>query len=292
MSSSSSSSKRVARRRLGPHRVDDRGLVAAHARDVDERERPRSRARRRRSRSHRARRAGPGRRRRRTRARRDRRASPRRRGGDRRGAGPPRNRTVVLAGAKPASFAATATAQAPVPHARVSPTPRSHTRTSAVPSSREARELDVRPLGEQLVVPRASGPMCSTWNRSGSSSRNRTRCGFPMLSAARREREAVPRRTADAGRSPTPGPRIGIAAFVKFGLAHLDHRVGRPPHVTPRGPAAVSTSMRSPRRRVAGVAVRYAARQRIPLPDICGGRAVGVGQVEPERRGRRPPRPG
>src|SRR5205807_7020228 len=44
---------------------------------------------------------------------------------------PPGNRTSHRAGARPARWAATSDAQAPVPHAIVSPTPRSQTRTDS-----------------------------------------------------------------------------------------------------------------------------------------------------------------
>ena len=92
---------------------------------------------------------------------------------------PPRRRTVMSASlsAKPFSTAATAAAQAPVPHAHVSPLPRSQTRIfiSFFPNT-FTNSVFVR--SGKIGAFSNSGPIFSAAHSSGSE--NTTQCGFPI----------------------------------------------------------------------------------------------------------------
>ena len=108
--------------------------------------------------------------------------------------------------------------------------------------------------------------MWETWNRSGSSSRNSTRCGFPIDSAVARTTTPPPRSSDSSRNVSHAGPRIGMAAFVKFGSPMSTVTRSSDRNVTRRVPARVPTSndgrVSSPRSR------RNTATQRMPLPHI------------------------
>ena len=159
----------------------------------------------------------PGRPSRRRRARPDRSGTPRRPSRRSTSTSPPGNRIVTRAGASPASFAATATAQAPLPHAIVSP-------DSPLPDAdvdprrrRRARTRRSCPRGTRSWCSSA-GPMCPDVVPRGVLVHEQHQMRVAHRDRARREASASGRpRTAGRGTSPTAGPRIGIAAFVKFG---------------------------------------------------------------------------
>src|SRR5207344_2451343 len=94
---------------------------------------------------------------------------------------PPGKRAGAFAGTRPASFAATTAAHAPVPHANVSPAPRSQTRTFT-PSPWTATNSTFVRSGKRSSCS-TIGPIRWTSTSSGSSSTNRTRCGLPIDSA-------------------------------------------------------------------------------------------------------------
>ena len=142
---------------------------------------------------------------------------------------------MTRAGASPASFAATATAHAPLPQAIVSPLPRSQTRTSIRSPSTRANSTFV-PSGNRSWRSSA-GPMCPTWYRAGSSSTNSTRCGFPIETALAVRVMSGPISNGWPRNVSQAGPRIGIEASVKF--------AGPIPTVTDRTPPS---SVRSSRR--------------------------------------------
>src|SRR6185369_181701 len=91
---------------------------------------------------------------------------------------PPRVSTSTLASSRPARIPATTAAQAPVPHASVSPTPRSHTRSR----TRERLSTCMKPaltrLGKRGWFS-ISGPCVRTGARSASGT-SCTACGLPI----------------------------------------------------------------------------------------------------------------
>ena len=180
----------------------------------------------------------------------------------------------------PSECKATAAAQAPVPQARVSPTPRSHTRMviSSGPGP-EGDELDVEPAGTLALELRAE-PSTSTVAGSGPRT---TRWGLPMSTRS------------------WPWPtlqRSGVA--VDLGQAHLDrwpsHRraarsadtVDRPRPGGGQRPRTAGRGGTSPASSAAW------ARQRMPLPLISASlpsalrssKQQGVGPRRHRRAGR------
>ena len=107
------------------------------------------------------------------------------------------------AGTSPASFAATATAHAPLPHAMVSPEPRSHTR-ALIPSSTHLRELHVGALGEQLVALERRPDVRDVEPIGVVLDEQRRDAGSPSTPRSPSPSCRRPRRTAAAGTSPTP----------------------------------------------------------------------------------------
>ena len=160
-------------------------------------------------------------------------ARPRRSGAPRRSRGarpralrPGTGRTVV-AGTSPASFAATATAHAPLPHAIVSPAPRSHTRAS-IPSGSHLGELHVRALGERLVAFERR-PDVRDVEPVGVLVDEQHEMRVPHRDRARRQRRYPrPHRTAAEERLPRR-PAHRDRRLREVGVAHLD---GDPMHVS------------------------------------------------------------
>ena len=85
------------------------------------------------------------------------------------------------------------------------------------PSPLDARELDVRAARGTHSWRSSAGPMCSDVVPRGSSSTNRTRCGLPIETAVAGKRQPPPTSNGSPRNVSQAGPRIGIAAFVKFG---------------------------------------------------------------------------
>ncbi len=125
--------------------------------------------------------------------------------------------------------------------------------------------------------------MCSTWKRSGSSSRNRTRCGFPIDTALAVTVRPLPMSKGCARNVSHAAPNIGICALVKPGVPM---------------PTVASRAGPSPRERDVPEAGRRGDVERrllgqLPIVDVCaeaphavarhrGRRAVRVREVEPE----------
>ena len=175
----------------------------------------------------------------------DRSTAPSRTPGARPRATPPGNRIDERRSARPASCAATAIAHAPLPQASVSPLPRSQTLAAIASGPTRANSTFV-PSGKRSSRS-STAPMWETWKRSGSSSRKSTRCGFPIDTAVARTTTPPPRSRDSSRNVSHAGPRIGIAAFVKFGSPMST--VTRPSswNVTRRMPAACLHVERRPR---------------------------------------------
>ena len=153
---------------------------------------------------------------------------------------------VTRPGARPASFAAIATAHAPLPHAIVSPLPRSQTRT-LIASAGDLGELHVRVLGEQFVALQRRTDVRDVEAVGIVLEERATRCGLPMDTALAVTVSPPPMSNGCSRKVSHAGPRIGIAAFVK--LACPSPTVTRSTHPSLLGcrvrcftPARVSTS--------------------------------------------------
>ena len=168
---------------------------------------------------------------------------------------PPSSRTVARRPHSPRRCAATRTAQAPVPQARVIPAPRSHTRMRSAPSPARCAASTLAPSGNNGSVS-TSGPSASRSTASASGAKN-TACGLPMLTAAgsrsgpaERPRCSVSRSSARGmSRQPSPG-------------APMSTRIPPPCAAAASVPAAVSRTARS--RPLSAISRRAA--QRAPLP--------------------------
>ena len=157
----------------------------------------------------------------------------------------------------PASFAATATAHAPVPHASVSPAPRSHTRTSMRPqppartprSCARGTTRDAR--ARARCAPRGSAP--------DPPARTGPDAGCPSTPRSPSPLSPPPRSNGWSRNVSHAGPFIGICAFVKPGFAHRHGRAHAPIVRAPsrsirRGPAGVDDLEPDRPRQTTGVA--------------------------------------
>ena len=121
----------------------------------------------------------------------------------------------------------TTAAQAPVPQARVSPAPRSQTRSRTARRDDDLHEAGVDAAAESAGGARSAGPALPT-GAASTSSTSCTACGLPIDSSATSTvRPALelqrPEREAGLGAcARRPGVSNGSAAGSKIGRAHVD----------------------------------------------------------------------
>mmetsp|Transcript_43680 Transcript_43680/g.111655 ORF Transcript_43680/g.111655 Transcript_43680/m.111655 type:complete len:202 (+) Transcript_43680:241-846(+) len=187
--------------------------------------------------------------------------------------GPPGSSTVAVRSDRPSRTAATTVAQAPVPHARVGPAPRSHTRIFRyVGDTTSVNSVLIRAGNAALFSKR--GPISARLSLSTSSGQsfplNTTACGLPMLTVVTVQVMPLTSRVCA-----TAAPDWELASRVVGTLA--GSRMGSPmsTQTCPSGrmsgtmrPASVCTLW------VCGpppsMSETNRARQRIPLPHISG----------------------
>src|SRR5690606_12338070 len=126
---------------------------------------------------------------------------------------PPGSRTSISRPTRPRRMSTAAAAQAPLPQARVSPTPRSNTRSCTLSRPSTWAKPTLAESGNAPLCCSA-GPNRSTgaWSTSSTSI---TACGLPIETAP--NSTGIPPRSSTYGSSPSPNPSSGMAEGVKSG---------------------------------------------------------------------------
>src|SRR5579862_4193265 len=163
---------------------------------------------------------------------------------------PPSSSTSTLSSTSPRLYAATATAQAPVPQALVMPTPRSHTRMTRWPRSRTVTTSTLVRAGN-IGWASSLGPSAAT------SPANSTQCGLPTFTAAASSPSISKRLVSTSFAS-------GIDCQSKRGAPMSTVTLPPPAFVQASRPPGVSMTTRS--RSVSSI--RRRATQRVALPQL------------------------
>ena len=178
---------------------------------------------------------------------------------------PPSRSTATARAVRPRRCAATAAAQAPVPHAAVMPVPRSHTRRrrafSPVGAAMPTLTRSGNSASRSITGPTAARSMASS---SADATKN-TACGLPTLTAAGARNAVAPAEGASKSSS-----RVSISRA--SGISR------QPSRATPISTATVPSSAAQARSAPARVSIRSSSRpfsaassdatQRAALPQI------------------------